>query len=372
MAHVNALAVDIGVRAAGHEGELEAAEYIRAELESYGYEASLQKFPSPVFQGVDVGFDLLEPEGLNMLAGALNGSADGDFEGPIVVAGAGEASDFPANTSGAIALIERGGLTYSEKVRNALDAGAAAVIIYNNEPGEIDGTLTFRASIPVLTMTQDDGERLVGLSGSRNLRAAVSVEFQYSEGQSQNVIGSLPDATCRIIVGGHYDSVPAGPGANDNASGTAVTLEMARVLAARGEADDICFVLFGAEELGLVGSTYYVDDLSSEELGAIDAMLDFDMLAVGLGWPLGGSSALIDVAKEAAEAAGIEVQASELPEGVGSDHAPFLNAGAPAIIFNCFCDPNYHTAADRAEFLVPRRLLEAGEIGLGMIEELQG
>src|SRR3970040_357872 len=80
---------------------------------------------------------------------------------------------------------------------------------------------------------------------------------------SQNVVARPPGAQCRVIAGGHYDSVPAGPGANDNASGTATAVEIARVLAADGEFDDACFVLFGSEEVGLIGSAAFVDSLTA-------------------------------------------------------------------------------------------------------------
>ena len=73
-------------------------------------------------------------------------------------------------------------------------------------------------------------------------------------------------------MGGHYDSVPAGPGANDNASGTATALEIASVLAADGELDDVCFVLFGAEEVGLIGSGAFVRSLSPDERSDVQGM----------------------------------------------------------------------------------------------------
>ncbi|MCH8201141.1 MAG: M20/M25/M40 family metallo-hydrolase [Chloroflexi bacterium] len=176
------------------------------------------------------------------------------------------------------------------------------------------------------------------------------------------------DGACRIVVGGHYDSVPAGPGANDNGSGTAVVVELARTLAANG-GGDVCFALFGAEEIGLVGSLAYIAALSPDELSGIEAMLNFDMLAVGTSWPLVGSTALVDLAGEVAEELAIPYDVSPSEPG-GSDHAPFIEAGVPALILNCFCDPNYHTADDSLEFLDRQRFAEAGALGLGLIEAL--
>ncbi len=98
-------------------------------------------------------------------------------------------------------------------------------------------------------------------------------------------------------------------------------------------------------------------------------MLNFDMLAVGSGWPLSGSTALVDLAGEVAEGLDIPYRLSTSRSG-GSDHASFIEAGVPSVIFNCFCDPNYHTVADRFEALEQDRIEEAVALGLGLIEAL--
>jgi aminopeptidase YwaD len=166
--------------------------------------------------------------------------------------------------------------------------------------------------------------------------------------------------------------VPAGPGANDNASGTAVVIEIARAMAADGVLDDVCFALFGAEEIGLIGSAHYVRSLPAEQLGQIEAMLNFDMLGVGSQWPLDGSQSLLDIVSQEAEDLGIPVVPDrQMSSSVGgSDHASFIEQGVPAVIFNCFCDPNYHSADDRFEFVVEDRLAEAGAIGMATVATL--
>jgi Zn-dependent M28 family amino/carboxypeptidase len=185
------------------------------------------------------------------------------------------------------------------------------------------------------------------------------------------VVATPPGGECSIVAGGHYDSVPEGPGANDNASGTAVVLEMARTRAARGELDDVCYVLFGSEEIGLVGSGEYVQSLTPEQISNLEAMLNFDMLAVGSDWPLVGSPEITDLAARTADTLGIgHTTEADLPENVGSDHVNFANAGVPSIIFNCFCDENYHSPQDTFEFVQPERLSQAGAMGLGIIEDL--
>jgi Zn-dependent M28 family amino/carboxypeptidase len=89
-----------------------------------------------------------------------------------------------------------------------------------------------------------------------------------------------------VVVGGHYDSVPGSPGANDNASGTATTLEAARVLAGIPTARTVQFVLFAAEELGLFGSAAF----AAERRQGVVAMINLDMVGWGERLMVGSSS----------------------------------------------------------------------------------
>jgi aminopeptidase YwaD len=254
------------------------------------------------------------------------------------------------------------------KVDNATAAGAAGVVIYNSEPGNFGGGLANSSSIPVASISQQDGR---ALASGAPATGRLEVRLKEETLTSRNVVAEPAGGSCEIVAGGHFDSVPAGPGANDNASGTAVVLEMARARAARGQADGVCYVLFGSEEIGLVGSGYYVKELAQAELDALKAMLNFDMLAVGDTWPLIGSGEVTDVAVVEAQELGVPYKVSRtLPDNIGSDQASFAQAGVPAMIFNCFCDENYHTAEDKFEHISETRLAEAGVMGLGMIETL--
>jgi len=367
--HVRVLSEDIGIRAAGTAQELQAAEYIRDLLAPYGYEVDLQPFAIASYETVRSDLNLIHSAGaVSYGATPLTGSAQGEVSGALVFAGLGYLEEFPSDTAGNVVLIERGEITFSEKVANAKTAGAIAVIVYNREGGPFGGSLAGGgADIPALTIAGTDGEAIRDLLAQGPVTASLAVEIKTEQAESQNVVASPPDGECRLIAGGHYDSVPNGPGANDNASGTAVLMEIARVLAADGEFDDVCFAFFGSEEIGLIGSSQYV---ATQGLDGVEAMLNFDMLAVGEGWPLGGSTEIVNVAGEVAEGLGIPYRIDSEGGTGGSDHAPFIEAGVPSIIFNCFCDPNYHTAADRFEFLVEARLGEAGALGLGLIERL--
>jgi len=104
-------------------------------------------------------------------------------------------------------------------------------------------------------------------------------------GYSQNVVASLPGTGAEprplVIVGAHYDSVTAGDGADDNASGTGCIVEIAEDIASYERDYDVVFVAFGAEEVGLKGSNYYVSQMSAADTSRTVAMVNFDSLAVG-------------------------------------------------------------------------------------------
>jgi aminopeptidase YwaD len=372
LAIARTLAVDIGIRAAGTDGEKRAAGYLRDELSNYGYEASLQPFPVESFVDVNSSVEVQSSQS-QIDASALAGSENGSVQANLVVAGLGHPQEFPAGTAGSVVLIERGQITFSEKVSNATVAGAAGVIIYNNEEGGFFGQLQEKSRIPAATVSREDGETLLDAVNSGAATVKLTVEGRTETAESNNVIGRPPGGQCRIVIGGHYDSVPAGPGANDNASGTSVVVEMARAMAADGVFDDTCFVLFGSEEIGLLGSAHYVSSLQPGEQDAIEAMLNFDMLGVGDTWPFGGSPSVLDVVAQQAERLSLDYSLEGgQPENAGSDHASFINAGIPSVIFNCFCDDTWHTAADTFDRINEQRLADAGALGMGTARALLG
>ncbi|TCC39623.1 M28 family metallopeptidase [Kribbella sindirgiensis] len=107
--------------------------------------------------------------------------------------------------------------------------------------------------------------------------------FSTSAGTSYNVIAEWPhgDANHVVMTGSHLDSVSSGPGINDNGSGSAGVLETALAYAASGQTpkNRVRFGFWGAEELGLLGSKYYVNNLPAAERDKVELYLNFDMIA---------------------------------------------------------------------------------------------
>ena len=339
LAHVEKLSVDIGPRVAGTPSEIAARDYIKSTLESYGYDVSFQEFgfDSSAFRPARV-----DAGGAAIPAYAFRGSAGGSASGPLVSAGVGRPEDFPSGgLAGAAALVQRGDLTFSEKVGNAIRAGAGGVIIYNNEDGNFRGDLSNDVMIPVVSISKQDGESLATQAG---VTATITVSQPQSTAYDV-VARPSPGAPCVTITGGHYDSVPVTGGADDNASGAASVLETARVAAARHATAGNCFVLFSAEEFGLFGSKDYDAKMTDEDKQRLRGMVNLDV--VGLPEPLTliGSEDLVDTARIAANGLGANATVSTLPRGVGSDHQSFEDAGFPVVMLYR-SDNQIHTPAD--------------------------
>jgi len=214
-------------------------------------------------------------------------------------------------------------------------------------------------------------------------------------GDSENVIANLPGTRTPervFVVGAHFDTVPGSPGADDNASGVAGMLEIARVLAGRPMVSTIQFVAFAHEEIGLVGSTVRAGALKAQ--GAdVAGMLALEMIGYTCGAPcqfvfteIEGCLDLADPVSAAGDWIGhitntasfalrttfLEVAkryVRKLPNEAGtfaglgtclfgsgrrSDHAPFWDEGYPAAMITDtanFRNTNYHAATDTPDTL---------------------
>ncbi|MGL4912161.1 MAG: M28 family metallopeptidase, partial [Romboutsia sp.] len=182
-----------------------------------------------------------------------------------------------------------------------------------------------------------------------------------------------------IVLGAHFDSVSS-PGASDNASGTAVIVEVARLLSSKEIRKNlnynIEFVAFGGEELGLLGSKEYVEQLKEDgRVENIEAMINLDMVGVGdyinvfnLKNDLSsGFSAL--AAKHIKDGKG--VYGGSYTNMSSSDHAPFEEAGIKASLVQTAPDPRYHTENDTMEHIDSNNLYNVANVVARMIIDMQ-
>ena len=272
----------------------------------------------------------------------LSRTAYGDVTAPLVPVGRAFEEDIPEDgLEGTIALIERGEITFEEKVNRVAKAGAVAAIIYNNERGNFRGALQSDGPIPAASLSQEQGREVLRLlEGDSELEARVKIETVLLN--SQNVIAELDgQATdCGVVVlGAHYDSVADTQAAGDNGTGVVSVLLMAEEIADAHYEDEmplpyaVRLIFFGVEEIGLYGSRHYVDELSESEREKVIAMLNFDAMGKGDA-SVEGSAELANLASElAAENHIVLKKRPDGEDGFGSDHAPFLRADIPALFF---------------------------------------
>ena len=289
--------INNGNRTTGSSGYDASVEYVQSQLEGYGYSVEKQEFFVPTFV-------VLSPPNIQI---GTNSAFDTNLFSPLVYSGSGngvgilqevdviippqapnsstsgcQAEDFHDFIFGGIALIQRGSCTFWEKAKNAQEAGAIAVIIFNEgqngRQDKVDGTLgEVGITIPVVGTSYDTGLLLLEHIGEE---ISFDVQTSVENLPSYNVIAEFGEGADILMVGAHLDSVPSGPGINDNASGSASILAVAQRLAAEHVSLDkkIRFAFWGAEELGLLGSFYYTESLESSAVSQISAYLNFDMV----------------------------------------------------------------------------------------------
>ena len=193
-------------------------------------------------------------------------------------------------------------------------------------------------------------------------------KFEVDGRTSRNVVAWWPGAIAHpFVVGGHMDTVSGSPGANDNASGTSIVIEMARLLRGHEKAKLFKFVAFGSEEYGTngkhhVGSSIYVERLGSRGRERSPGMVSVDMVADGRPLIVGNSGIAGDVvAKELYEqidAAGIAVRFETACDC--SDNGPFERAGIPASYMWSGDEPDYHDSSDTVWNMKPKDLHRSG------------
>jgi hypothetical protein len=212
------------------------------------------------------------------------------------------------------------------------------------------------------------------------------VDLQAAEVRTANVIGVVPGhdparASEAVVVGAHYDHLGRSggavyPGADDNASGTAVVLELARAFATAGGASrTLVFVLFSGEEIGLLGSRHYVRN-PTVPIERTVAMINLDMVGrlgdrpLGVGG-VGTGGGLKTVVDDAGRQLGLALADRDAPGGA-SDHAPFYQAGVPVLFFHTGAHPDYHRPTDTADTIDADGLARVAAVAVRVIEDVAG
>ena len=339
-----------GIRTSGTPGYDASVAYAEAIFRAAGYNVTVQSFQFQTF--ISLSPSVLEqvppPPAGPVANNIMSYSGSGDVTAAVStvsdIRGC-NAADFAGFPAGNIALISRGTCTFALKATNAYNAGASGVVIYNNTAGVLNGTLgnDFTLNIGVTSVTQAVGQQLAATPGLvlrlktdtfRGIATTYNVLAESRGGDPNNV----------VMVGAHLDSVNAGPGIQDNGSGSAAILEVAQQMSKVKPRNKVRFALWGAEESGLVGSRYYVNNLSPEDLGRMALYLNFDMIgspnhvffvydgddsdAVGAGPGPAGSAQIEKLFESYYTMAGLPFKGTDFSGR--SDYGPFIEAGIPA------------------------------------------
>ncbi|MCI0803730.1 MAG: M28 family peptidase [Chloroflexi bacterium] len=284
--HVNMLCDSIGVRWGGSEGERRAAEYIRSRFEEYGLqETSTEEFEVDTWEATSssISIDGEDDRILDVRPSLFCPSVTATA--PIVDVGFGmahEVGPLTGRLDGAIALISGAYEPFSppESLTIRLERLATLGVVACITPYAAGGRRTSHGhagdwrdddpntvSLPLVHTSREDGALLARRAAS-GATVTLQVDSQRTTATSRNAMGDLagdiwPDEW--LVLGAHHDTTVDSPGANDNASGSTVVLEVARLLAQLkreqgiGPGRSIRFVTFGSEEQGLQGSAAYVE-----------------------------------------------------------------------------------------------------------------
>lgn len=386
LATLNTLASKDNARITGFEGEREAADYITQQFKALGLEVDEQPFPVKAYLCENVAVTVVSDgnrslEDIRVLNFSGATPKDG-LTSELISVGKGSAADFAdKDVKGKIVLVQRGGEYYRIKVARAAQMGAVGAVFYDPATeGAIAATLGEPSLIPGISLTRADGETLENsLIAGEAVTLKLTVDSSVADSESQNVLGLLKSQSNpegkRLVVGAHYDSVDT-PGANDNASGVAAILEIARVLE-NAKIDlpyDIQFIAFGAEEIGLIGSTHYVDTKDSSDGATLIGMINLDMVGIGdtINFATTNGQDGSDLVKQAvAISARLKYNSTKLEEE-SSDHAPFSYTGVPAMMFYVTEDHGYHTDLDTVDRVDMEILKQVCNLGAALCAEYRG
>jgi Peptidase family M28/PA domain len=289
-------------RNSGEPGYKASADYVAAQMAAAGYSVHLQnyKFDYYAYTGIptfsvdgtnfELGVDWGPGQSLGSLDGtttltAVNNNVLPPTTTPSSAAGCSSA-DFGPEVSGHPVLIQRGTCTFSQKVANAQAAGATGVIIFNegnttpDRTGLVIGSLGSVPNIPVVFTTFAVGNELAQEIASGNPPSpAVDIKAIFQPNKDDwNVIAESKggDPNHVLVVDAHLDAI-YGAGMLDNGSGSMAILDIAKMLQHVTPQNKLRFIWFGGEELGLNGSRYYVNNLTSTDLNHIGFDLDADV-----------------------------------------------------------------------------------------------
>jgi len=347
------------IRASGSAKEKEAAIHLQSLIKSWGLNAWLEEFEVPLYK-VEEAF--ISAKGKSYAASPLRNSPAIDIEAPFYYVDQLREADFATCQGGVV-------LTQSVKASHdkLKDSGIKGILLaegraidppsYRHPQGNGFDFEAYLSNVPTLRIHIQDALQLLK-------EEVKTVHFKLQaityKGTSQNVVADVPGAVAEtLLVGGHYDSVPEGPGIRDNGGGSAIVASMAHYFSKHPLTRSLRFIFFGAEEIGLYGSRDYIKR-HRDELSKYPMLMNIDVAGSAIGsnhiMVQGYNDLVRQMCKCVAE---LNYPAEVNARMVGSDSTPFGVAGVPSFMIARGSHPGLsfnHTKDDRIEFVDPKQL----------------
>lgn len=345
MADVEHLATEIGPRPSGSQAAAAAADYIAAQFS----EARFGVFRANYTYEIDPNRPAtVTVDGQDIAAVTAGGSMAGAAKEAAINVGAADGIA-PNSIGGRIAVASRGGSTFREKYEAARIGGASALIILNAEPGELIANLGRNVEFPVVTVS-GESSAMVAAAASQGSELTVTVP-PAQLGAGTNLVARSPTAhSCVFLMMANYDSAPGSPGENDDASGVAVMLELARqfIRLDKSKVPAVCFAAMDGGFSGGTGVASYASSLTP--LSQPAAVIDLH--AVGAGGPITvfGETTLMGDVGEIAGQFGIQF---ETTTAAPSDLDRFSGPGVSTLQIS-------RSGSEPASTIEPEKLREAG------------
>ncbi len=359
MSLLEALGVEIGPRRKGTAEAARAAEAVAAAFRALGLEPRFQEFP---FLGYEAEEPELELDGKPVAAGPCEyaqSTPPGGVAGVLRRYG-----DLPGLITGGSSPIW------------AIEDGAGRVLarVYENPVVADGGAIPFISSYgPLVTGPSCfvvRGHPALRDGARARLRSGGSLVHGLTE---RNVLATLPgESDETVVVCAHYDSVWRGPGVIDNASGVEAMRRVAERLVGRAHPRTVLFAAWAAEEIGLVGSRWFVEDAKCRgEIDRYVGVVNLDCVAHGEKLMLMvAPTALRDRATSEAKRLGLDerYELQTLEPGAGTDHVPFVEAKVPGVSILHFPYPEYHLPTETLALVDERRLEDSVELAVALVE----
>ncbi|MEN2974157.1 MAG: M28 family peptidase [Candidatus Caldarchaeales archaeon] len=384
---------NFGCRWLDSDGENNARQFILDKFEEFGLEnISREYFLCHNYIPKEYGLKVLSPTKLDLVCKPLEYSGNSEVEGELVFLG--EFKEDDANTisnlnidlEGKICLIVSD--TPAFFIPALAERGAIGIIVASEAPDNLirmlaaksyppnfDDPSKWKVELPGVSISKRDLYRLLSFTSSGKVVVRIEHRWESKISETCNILGVVEgDTDESIVVGAHYDSQMKTIGVWDNLTGLTTLIELARIFSKVKVHRRIIFVAFGAEEIGLWGSAFFVDKRRSELRENCIAMFCLDALssAFPAEKSLWSEGKIREFIIQRAREYGTPIDNVKEPILSYSDYYPFVVEGIPVAMLWEYppINPYYHTEKDLLKYVDISRLHSMGELNRKIIGEV--